>query len=224
MSDKGAKIGPTPEQYEQVLAVMKALMEGIASEIPGEQGARVKEIMDFRTSILSETDRGAVLMAAAFLDDKLKQLLEKRLVEDRKISRRAFEFNGSLGTFSSRIDFAYLIGVLPRNAQKDLHKIRAIRNRFAHHAAPLGYTDPKVKDFCEGLLFHGVKETAEPGSKFRRSVMGLLTHITIAIENVSHIDALPDYEVHDRSDAYATVATIFHKITGAEYPLKHEHE
>ncbi len=224
MSDKSTKIEPTQEQYEQVLSVMKAVMEGLASDIPGEAGDRAREIIAFRTSILSETDRGAVLMSAAFLDDKLKQLIEKRLVEDKKLSRRAFDFNGSLGTFSARIDFAYLIGILPKNAHKDLHKIRAIRNQFAHHAAPLSYADPKVKALCESLLFHGVKDAAEPGSKFRRSVMGLLTHITIALENISHIDALPDYTVPDRSGAYATVSTMFRQITGAEYPLKHEHE
>lgn len=163
-------------------------------------------------------------MSAAYLDDKLKELIEKRLVQDKKIARRAFDFNGALGTFSSRIDFAYLLGVIPKNAQRDLHTIRAIRNQFAHHASPLSYEDEKVKPLCDRLVFHGVKNAAGPDSKFRRSVMGLLSYITLAFEKITPLEAEPDYEILDRTDAYQTVAKVFTDITGAEYPLKHHHE
>ena len=129
------------EMYEKLRAEMQAMVDGLVTQMPGKSGARMKEVMAFRTSITSESDRGAVLMSAAYLDDQLKELLEERLVEDKKISRRAFDFNGPLGTFSSRIDFAYLLGVIPKNARNDLHIIRAIRNQFAHHAAPLSYED-----------------------------------------------------------------------------------
>lgn len=213
------------EDFENFQSTMYSLIDELAAaHLHGERGDRVKEVIAFRNSILEETDRGAVLMSAAFLDDKLKHLIEKRLVQDKKVSRRAFDFNGPLGTFSSRIDFAYLIGIIPKNAQKDLHNIRAIRNQFAHHASPLSYKDEKVKNLCERLVFHGVKEAAEPGSKFRRTVMGLLILITHTFEDIEHIDALPDYTIPDRSDAYKTVSSIFSSITGAEYPLKHEHE
>lgn len=215
----------TKVAYEKVRAELQSIMDHLASQMPKESGTRMKEVISFRTSITNETDRGAVLMSAAFLDDKLKELIDKRLVQDKKISRRAFDFNGPLGTFSSRIDFAYLIGVLPKNAQRDLHTIRAIRNQFAHHAAPLSYDEEKVKTLCDRLVFHGVKDVASGGSKFRRSVMGLLTFITLAFEETEHIEAVPDYEIPDRTDAYKVVATIFSNITGsAEYPLKHEHE
>lgn len=224
MSNESNNTHITKETYEKVRSELQSIMDHLATHMPAEAGARMKEVISFRTSIIDETDRGAVLMSAAFLDDKLKELIEKRLVQDKKISRRAFDFNGPLGTFSSRIDFAYLIGVLPKNAQKDLHTIRAIRNQFAHHAAPLCYDEEKVKALCDRLVFHGVKDAASGGSKFRRSVMGLLTFITLAFEETKHIDAVPDYEIPDRIDAYKAVSTIFSNITGAEYPLKHEHE
>jgi DNA-binding MltR family transcriptional regulator len=220
--DQNPKI--TREAYEKVRAELQSVMDQLADQLPNEAGARMKELMSFRTSIAGETDRGAVLMAAAFLDDKLKELIEKRVVQDKKIRRRVFDFNGPLGTFSSRIDFAYLIGVIPKNAQRDLHTIRAIRNQFAHHAAPLSYDQEKVKALCDRLVFHGVKEVASGGSKFRRSVMALLTYIALAIESTEHIQAAADYAIPDRTDAYKYVSTIFSGITGVEYPLKHEHE
>jgi DNA-binding MltR family transcriptional regulator len=224
MSTEREKTSVSIEEYEKVQTVLNALMDQLASQLPNESANRIKEIYAFRTSILGETDRGAVLMAAAFLDDKLKGLIEKRLVQDRKVRKRVFDFNGALGTFSSRIDFAYLIGVIPKNAQKDLHTIRNIRNQFAHHAAPLSYDDEKVKGLCNNLVFHGVLETADAGSKFRRSVMGLLTHVTLAFESTEAIEAHPDFSIPDRAGAYQIVSKVFTDVTGAEYPLKHEHE
>src|SRR4051812_2613930 len=128
---------PSRETMRKVLIAMREELRQVADQLPPGPRERAKEVMDFRASITEETDRGAVLMAAAFLDEKLKELIQRRMVADKKVSRRAFEFNGPLGTFSSRIDFAYLIGLIPKNAQKDLHTIRAIRNQFAHQAAPL---------------------------------------------------------------------------------------
>lgn len=163
-------------------------------------------------------------MSAAYLDDKLKELIQKRLVQSKSISRRAFEFNGALGTFSSRIDFAYLLGIIAKNAHGDLHAIRGIRNQFAHYAAPLSYEDEKVKTLCDRLAFHGVKDATEAGSKFRRTVMGLLTYITLLLEKTASIEPAPDYRIEDRKEAYHIVSKIFTDITGTEYPLKHQHE
>jgi DNA-binding MltR family transcriptional regulator len=214
----------TLEMVEKVRAEMQTMIDHAVSQLPTAAGSWMKEVATFRTYITNETDRGAVLMSAAFLDDKLRELIEKRLVQDRKISRRAFDFNGPLGTFSSRIDLAYLLGIIPKNAQRDLHTIRSIRNQFAHHASPLSYDDEKIKPLCEKLVFHGVKSAAEPDSKFRRSVMGLLSFFTIAFERISPIEAEPDHEITDRVDAYKAASEIFTRITGTEYPLKHHHE
>lgn len=213
-----------PEMVARLRSEMQDKVEEAILQLPSGASALIREVVTFRSSITFETDRGAVLMSAAFLDDKLRELIEKRLVQDKKISRRAFDFNGPLGTFSSRIDFAYLLGIIPKNAQRDLHTIRSIRNQFAHHAAPLGYDNEKIKPLCEKLVFHGVKNAAEPGSKFRRSVMGLLAFFAVEIESIASIEAKPDEEISDRTDAYKEASEIFSKITGSEYPLKHHHE
>lgn len=224
MSRKDPEFQITEAQLNELQEASKKMLDDLSAQLPGKAGDGIREIMEFRTSISQETDRGAVLMSAAFLDDRLKQLIEARLVEDKKICSQAFDFNGPLGTFSSRINFSYLIGILPKNARADLHTIRAVRNQFAHYAAPLRYEDEKVASLCEKLTFHGVKDAAEPGSKFRRSVMGLLTHITIELQSAKHIEAPQNYEIKDRSEAYRVFSEIFTRITGKKYPLMHEHE
>jgi DNA-binding MltR family transcriptional regulator len=224
MNEGKPKSSITKEHVEAIRAVMQDVVNDMASQLPPETGELMKEIMSFRTSITDETDRGAVLMSAAYLDDKLRQLIERKLVQDKKILRRAFEFNGALGSFSARIDFAYLLGIIPKNAQCDLHTIRAIRNQFAHYAAPLSYEDEKIKPLCQKLVFHGVKDAASAGAKYRRSVMGLLSVFTGAFARLKAIDAEADQEIFDGGEAYKLVAGIFENITGSEYPLKHEHE
>lgn len=214
----------TPEQVEAIRAAVQDVVDDIAAQLPPGTGDLMREVMNFRASITNETDRGAVLMSAAYLDDKLRQLIERKLVQDKKILRRAFEFNGPLGSFSARIDFAYLLGILPKNAQRDLHTIRAIRNQFAHYAAPLSYEDEKIKPLCEKLVFHGEKDAASAGSKYRRSVMGLLSLITAAFAKLKAINAEAEYEIPDNTEAYKLVSEVFRRITGADYPLKHEHE
>jgi DNA-binding MltR family transcriptional regulator len=224
MASTDSNVPLTREQIEKVQAEMQTMVDALAGQMPSEAGQRMKEVIEFRASISNETDRGAVLMSAGYLDDKLKELIERRLVQDKKILRRVFDFTGALGIFSSRIDFVYLLGIIPKNAQRDLHTVRLIRNEFAHYASPLSYADEKVSDLCERLVFHGVKDVAGPGSKFRRTVMGLLSYITLAFEKVSPLDAEQDYEIPDITDAYRVVSKVFTEITGAEYPIRHHHE
>ncbi|MCC7699044.1 hypothetical protein [Janthinobacterium sp. EB271-G4-7A] len=215
---------PTQEQIYAVALEIRKHMESMAAELPAPIANQLQEIMDFRTSLTSETDRGSALMAAAFLDDRIKSLLAARLVDDKKLGRRVFEFNGPLGTFSSRIDFSYLLGLLPKNANRDLHLLRSIRNKFAHIAAPIGFDHPEIKPLCDSLVFHGVLNEAGPGAKYRRSVMALLTIILEATNNAEHISPKTDALVPDRTDAYQAVSEIWAKFSnGIPYPVEHHH-
>ena len=225
MSSQDNLSNASPEvATERAVAEMEARMQLMLAALPPEGRGVMEEVMTFRKSITVETDRGAVLMAAAFLDDKLKSLIERRMVQDRKVARRAFEFNGPLGTFSARINLAYLFGIIPKNAQRDLHTIRAIRNEFAHHAAPLSYDDEKIAPLCDRLVFYGVRPVAAPGTKFRRAVMGLLSYIALDNRDLVPIEAAKDFEIESRAEAYKEVSEVYTRVTGKEYPLKHEHE
>jgi DNA-binding MltR family transcriptional regulator len=213
------------ENTQAALLAVRKQMETLAADVPGPLGEQLREVMDFRISLTSETDRGCALMAAAFLDDRMKSMLAARLVDDQKVAQRVFEFNGPLGNFSSRIDFAYLLGVLPNNARRDLHLVRAIRNKFAHTASAIEFDHPSVKPLCDSLVFHGVRKETEPAAKFRRSVMGLLTLVLQATLQSEHIPPQAEYDVPDRNDAYQQVSEIWNKVTGGlPYPVAHHHE
>ncbi|MDX2310144.1 hypothetical protein [Pseudomonas sp. On1] len=209
---------------DTVLKRVRVIANEMLSELDPALASRAQEIMDFRSSITQETARGSVLMSAAFLDDRLEGLLKARLVNNKTIVSQVFDFNGALGTFSSRINFSYLLGLLPVNARTDLHNIRSIRNIFAHSALPLEFEDSEVSKLCDRLKFHGVKEITAPGAKFRRSVMALLTFILQATEEAQHLEPKANYEIPDSTEAYKMVSAIYEEVTGEEYPISNQHE
>ncbi|BCK33297.1 hypothetical protein VCSRO96_3117 [Vibrio cholerae] len=101
------------EKLKASLGFLEELMTGTIDVLPEHIGNPIKKILEFRKTLNSETDRGCALMAAAYIDEKLGELLKAYLVDDPKIIERMFDFNGPFGTFSSRIDSTYSLGLLP---------------------------------------------------------------------------------------------------------------
>ena len=66
-----------------------------------------KNIIEFRNNLSLETDRGLVLMAVAYIDERLSVLLEKYFVDDQNVVKTLFDATGPLGTFSSKLKLAY---------------------------------------------------------------------------------------------------------------------
>ena len=81
------------------------------------------EIEEFWSYLENETPRGKVIVVAAYLDEKLGELLGQT----------------QPNSFYSRINDAAATGLLTQNEHDDLHVIRGLRNSFAH--------DLKAKDF-----------------------------------------------------------------------------
>lgn len=136
--------------------------------------ARMKEAVEFRSLLLTESDRGCALMASAYLDELLKRHLQHYLVLTSELKKTMFNFNGSLGTFSSRINMSYAIGKLPRSYQKDLHRIRDIRNIFAHSAEPMAFDTLAISKICAKLICHPHPKTKEPRQIFITVTMGIM--------------------------------------------------
>jgi hypothetical protein len=88
---------------------------------------------------LKQADRGAALIAAAWLGDTLEQF------------------------FGSRIKVAYLFGHLEASVYQDLEVIRDIRNEFAHFREELTFQDRSIRARCQNL------RTAQVFSQFGTS-------------------------------------------------------
>ncbi len=109
----------------------------------------------FFKSLEEESARGAVILACAFLDAQLRNLLASFLIDEPS---EVEDLIGGLDTgekplssFSSRIRAAYCLGLLSPMMYHDLNIIRKIRNKFAHRMHDYTFDDPQVVSWCNSL-------------------------------------------------------------------------
>lgn len=132
-------------------------------------------ILKFRESLSRESDRGSALMAAAYIDEKLAELLKKYLIKDKqKVIKDLFDFSGALGTFSSRANMAYGLGLIPENIYDDINVLRKIRNDFAHNSDFLTFESEPIKSHCHNFKSHLLKNVSAK-KKFNRTMMTIIT-------------------------------------------------
>ncbi len=145
----------------------------------------VKQHWKIVRELEEQTDRGAAIIGAAYLEDRLAEAIKTRLVSDfgaityksGRLEERIFRGQGPLGTFGAKIDLAYALGMLGENSHRDAHLIRSIRNDFAHIAEKTRFSTPKIKNQCGALwlpanmLWPGTKKPpAEPREQYLRTV------------------------------------------------------
>ena len=111
----------------------------------------IAQARGFLHEFQAETDRGTTVVAASYLDDLLASMLRRRFIEQAKIVDTLLDFQGPLGTFSSRIDLTYCLGLIREDQYKDLSIVRRIRNEFAHSHQALTFDSQPVCDLCDNL-------------------------------------------------------------------------
>ena len=150
------------------------------------------EVMNFRKSLDAETDRGCALMAAAFLDTELERLLRSLLIEDEKVAGELLGQSKAIGTFSSRIDLAFMLGLTSSLSRRDLHLVRKIRNIFGHTHLPIEFEDQSIANRCKELTHHLRDQGDAPRKLFISAAVGLLAIIHSAMDNRERIVARED--------------------------------
>jgi DNA-binding MltR family transcriptional regulator len=154
-----------------------------------------KEVLLFREVLGQESDRGCALMAAAYLESELGQLLRRYLVNDETVAGNLLTGTGGLATFSARIDLAYLLGLVSPNGRRDLHLIRKIRNDFAHSPANIAFDHPPIAARCRELHHDLWKDQLPPRKKFVRVVMGAAALVHGALLQLEHRSPSPNIDM-----------------------------
>ena len=138
--------------------------------------AQAREIIDAHLAFLKdfrkETDRGAVLAAAAVLDDLLERTLLAFFVQNDSAKALVVGFNAPLGTFASRTAAAHAMGILKDSEKNECDLIRKVRNEFAHKLKA-SFKDDKIKSYCMALRYT-VLDDPDPRSRFMQSAESVL--------------------------------------------------
>ena len=88
----------------------------------------------------SPSDRACVVVAAAYLDDELRYLLDFFLTEpaNKEESKELYSNMGPLSTFNNKINLSFRLGLISRYEYSAFQVIRKIRNIYAHKIDPDG--------------------------------------------------------------------------------------
>lgn len=105
--------------------------------------------IELLSDLENESERGAVLLIGAALDDALKDLLKIRLIP-AKSTNELFEGTAPLATFSARIDISFSVGVISQLEHRLLHNLRKIRNECAH-VRTIRFHEAPLRDKCLSL-------------------------------------------------------------------------
>lgn len=87
--------------------------------------------------------RATAIVGAAQLDYLLEQVLRHNMIA--KPEKSLFEAYGPLSSFSAKIDLARSLGILTKGEASDLHRIRKIRNVFAHSLHEVSFRDRAIQ-------------------------------------------------------------------------------
>src|SRR5262245_23804710 len=98
-------------------------------------------------------DRAAAIVIASLVESRLTSALQAAMVDVPSIKNDFFRASGPLGSFSAKIDFALLTGLLTQDAHKDLHTMRKTRNRFAHDLKPTQFdTNEQIRQLARNFI------------------------------------------------------------------------
>ena len=125
----------------------------------------------------SLSDRAAAIVGGALLEVRIETYLKMLLRDHRKnasssIHGDMFRPSGALGAFSSKINLAYMLGLISADAWADIDRIRAIRNDFAHDLKISDFRSPSIAERCRKIL-HFMKYCFESGTPEADTPAGL---------------------------------------------------
>jgi DNA-binding MltR family transcriptional regulator len=108
---------------------------------------------DLEVLIKQKNDRGVAILSHSFLDDRLRWLIEKKLISHLSNSERSWLLsgNGPLASYKARLEVAYAFGLIPKLTRDELQILGSIRNKFAHDFRKKSFDDPTFAPFFDRL-------------------------------------------------------------------------
>lgn len=153
-----------------------------------ESTLEVDALGEFLAELNQENDRGAALVAAAMLDERLKEILAAYFVDSTHSNALLSGFNAPLGTFAARASAALALGLIQENEFSEITLIRRIRNEFGHEWRQLSFEKGRLADLTGQLLWLSPGEYemgATRRCRFNCAVAILLTDLMWRVQLVS---------------------------------------
>ena len=98
-----------------------------------------QDIIDkYYSLLMSEADRGSILLGVSILDEQLNEFFKKITPPEisKKKQKLLFDSRGAFGELASKLDIALVCNLIPKNIIDSIHKLRKLRNDLAHKTSP----------------------------------------------------------------------------------------
>ena len=87
------------------------------------------------------------------MEEALRNALECHLHRNKKLTDNLFRPSGALGSFATKIELGYLVGIYGEKGLRELSIIKDIRNAFAHRLDIDGFETATIRDRVMNLSF-----------------------------------------------------------------------
>jgi len=132
---------------------------------------------DLAGELVGTSDRGAVIILAAFIHDALSGFLAEGLIPLSDDEREyAFRSDGPLGSFSSRIDMAYLFGGLSKDTRDRLHDLRELRNACAHTTIPISFKNAELRNVARRITRHPINDDVDESDTRQSLIQAVMAY------------------------------------------------
>ena len=127
----------------------------------------VDESLQIYAELEGESDRATAILAAANFEDYLRDSIESKFVNlNSDIRNDIFYGYGPLSTFKAKIDIGCALDLFDRRTRKHLHRIRRIRNSFAHSPKPVKFDHDEIASKCQALEIDDDYESNTPRHRY----------------------------------------------------------
>ncbi len=118
----------------------------------------LKKIID---ELSAESDRGAVIVGSAFLDEILQEILVAYAQNTANMEKLVSNMRSS-----TVADLCLSLGLISQDERDTLKILTQIRNKFAHRAT-ISFDEPYVESRCDSLQFVKWSKEQKPPSRDR---------------------------------------------------------
>ncbi len=130
--------------HDAVIAALKALSKVELLSIP------MKVHIDH---LKTENDRVCIILAASMIEESLFHAITGTMKGELSTQerQRIFQFEGPIGSFSSRIRIAQALGIIDKQTRLMIETIKEMRNAAAHSHLPITFTTQAIREATASL-------------------------------------------------------------------------
>jgi len=141
-------------------------------------------LIDLTNEFEDESDRAAAILAAAYIDKLLGEVLKTTMIDTKEVKHLVDDFNAPLGTFAAHARAAYCLDLTSKEQFDDIQTIRRIRNDFAHKLTGLSFSNQSISAKCSNLKLAQIgSKPSTPRECFNKSAFRIMVTLTIQIQD-----------------------------------------